>query len=154
MVTLFLNNTGTITATEDGAAEPVGCKTDTAGGLTSGSISLELPSTYFGTIPSNGTFPRLKLTATLEVSNAKPRLKTSVENRRIVVTSSGDRVIPFRGTNYDTEVVETLSYADAYKLRYVYEGTISKAPDVDTACLLYTSPSPRDQRGSRMPSSA
>ena len=32
MVTLFLNNTGTITATEDGAAVPVGCKTDTAGG--------------------------------------------------------------------------------------------------------------------------
>ena len=26
--------------------------------------------------------------------------------------------------------------------------------DVDTGCLLYTSPSPRDQRGSRMPSSA
>ena len=26
--------------------------------------------------------------------------------------------------------------------------------DVDTTCLLYTSPSPRDQRGSRMPSSA
>ena len=24
----------------------------------------------------------------------------------------------------------------------------------DSACLLYTSPSPRDQRGSRMPSSA
>jgi len=112
--------------------------TDTASGLTSGSISLELPSTYFGTIPSNGTFPRLKLTATLEVSNAKPRLKTSVENRRIVVTSSGDRVIPFRGTNYDTEVVETLSYADAYKLRYVYEGTISKAPDVDAAGNLIT----------------
>ena len=27
-------------------------------------------------------------------------------------------------------------------------------PDPSTACLLYTSPSPRDQRGSRMPSSA
>ena len=26
--------------------------------------------------------------------------------------------------------------------------------DVDKSCLLYTSPSPRDQRGSRMPSSA
>ena len=25
---------------------------------------------------------------------------------------------------------------------------------IDTNCLLYTSPSPRDQRGSRMPSSA
>ena len=30
----------------------------------------------------------------------------------------------------------------------------STADTVDTICLLYTSPSPRDQRGSRMPSSA
>ena len=30
----------------------------------------------------------------------------------------------------------------------------SKPADQDTGCLLYTSPSPRDQRGSRMPSSA
>ena len=29
-----------------------------------------------------------------------------------------------------------------------------KKGDVRKACLLYTSPSPRDQRGSRMPSSA
>ena len=28
------------------------------------------------------------------------------------------------------------------------------SPQKDKACLLYTSPSPRDQRGSRMPSSA
>ena len=28
------------------------------------------------------------------------------------------------------------------------------SPDLRTDCLLYTSPSPRDQRGSRMPSSA
>ena len=28
------------------------------------------------------------------------------------------------------------------------------AYDINTGCLLYTSPSPRDQRGSRMPSSA
>ena len=32
-------------------------------------------------------------------------------------------------------------------------GFISALPDNDI-CLLYTSPSPRDQRGSRMPSSA
>ena len=33
--------------------------------------------------------------------------------------------------------------------------TVSTAPDETTStCLLYTSPSPRDQRGSRMPSSA
>ena len=30
----------------------------------------------------------------------------------------------------------------------------SRALGADSACLLYTSPSPRDQRGSRMPSSA
>ena len=31
---------------------------------------------------------------------------------------------------------------------------VSAATGTDTGCLLYTSPSPRDQRGSRMPSSA
>ena len=108
--------------------------TDTASGLTSGSITLQLAANYFGGDPNNyGTFPKLKLTATLEVSNAKPRLKTSVSNKRIIVASSGDRVIPFRGTDYDTEVIEILSYADAYKLRYVYEGTSSQPPEVDSA---------------------
>ena len=38
------------------------------------------------------------------------------------------------------------------------EGSSSKRPGDETGvnwiCLLYTSPSPRDQRGSRMPSSA
>ena len=67
----------------------------------------------------------------MEVENAKPRLKTSIQNKRIVVDAAGDRVIPFRGTDYDSDVVETLSFSDAYKLRYVYEGT--------STCLLYTS---------------
>ena len=31
---------------------------------------------------------------------------------------------------------------------------LEELPDDDWVCLLYTSPSPRDQRGSRMPSSA
>jgi len=107
--------------------------TDTASGLTSGSISLRLPSDYFGTIPNNGTFPKLKLTATLEVVNAKPRLKTAIKNKRIVVSSSGDRVVPFRGTDYDSEIVEILSYSDAYKLRYIYEGTSAQPPEIDSA---------------------
>ena len=117
----------------DKDAVTISSSTDTASGLTAGSISLELPSTYFGTIPTNGTFPKLKLTATLEVENAKPRIKTAIERRRIVVTSSGDRVIPFRGSNYDTDVVEVLSYSDAYKLLYVYEGSATRPPNVDTA---------------------
>ena len=117
----------------DPDAVEISSSTDTASGLTSGSISLQLPSTYFGTIPANGTFPKLKLTATLEVSNAKPRLKTVVRNKRIIINSSGDRVVPFRGTDYDVEVVEILSYSDAFKLRYVYEGTSAQPPDVDSA---------------------
>ena len=114
-------------------AVEVTSSTDTASGLTSGSISLQLPSNYFGTIPTNGTYPKLKLTATLEVSNAKPRLKTVIRNKRITVTSAGDRVVPLRGTDYDTEVVEILSYSDAFKLKYVYEGTSSQPPQIDTA---------------------
>ncbi|MFZ9728364.1 MAG: hypothetical protein ACO3CD_05065, partial [Candidatus Nanopelagicaceae bacterium] len=119
-------------------AVEISSSTDTTSGLTSGSISLQLTSDYFGTIPTNGSFPKLKLTATLEVSNAKPRLKTAVRNKRIVVTSAGDRVIPLRGSDYDTEVIETLSYSDVFKLRYVYEGTPSQPPEVDTAGNLVT----------------
>ena len=124
--------TGDIVFLEEDAVE-ISSATDTASGLTSGSISLALPSNYFGDIPSNGTYPKLKLTATLEVSNAKPRLKTVVRNKRITVTSAGDRVVPLRGTDYDTEVVEILSYSDAFKLKYVYEGTSSQPPQIDTA---------------------
>ena len=38
----------------------------------------------------------------------------------------------------------------------IVEGNVSipKVPKLTYVCLLYTSPSPRDQRGSRMPSSA
>ena len=110
--------------------------TDTASGLTSGSIQFNLPTSYFNTNfegESNYVAPELKLSATLEVSNAKPRLKTSVANKRIVVDSAGDRVIPFRGTDYDSDVVETLSYSDAYRLRYVYEGTSTQPPEIDSA---------------------
>ena len=77
--------------------------TDSASGLTSGSVKLNLPADYFGSIPTGGIYPTLKLTATLEVKKAKPRLKTSVVNRRIVVDSAGDRVIPLRGRDYDSE---------------------------------------------------
>ena len=86
-------------------AVEISAATDTASGLTSGSLSLDLPNNYFGTIPGNGTYPTLKLTATLEVTNAKPRLKTAIKNKRITVTSSGDRVIPFRGTDYDLSLI-------------------------------------------------
>ena len=113
--------------------------TDTSSGLTSGSISFNLPTNYFNSTTlteeqlATYTAPILKLSATIEVSNAKPRLKTAVRNRRIVVDSAGDRVIPFRGTNYDSDSVEVLSYSDAFRLLYVYEGTTTAPPEIDSA---------------------
>ena len=104
---------------------------DSASGLTSGSVTLNLPDTYFGTMPSNPTYPTLKLTATLEVTKAKPRLKTAVTNKRVIIDSAGDSVIPIRGTDYDTTTTTVYSYADVYKLKYVYMGSTADAPTVD-----------------------
>ena len=112
---------------------------DSASGLTSGSVTLNLPDNYFGSASSSySKFPTLKLTATLEVTKAKPRLKTSVANKRIVITSTGDSVIPFRGTDYDTTSVNVYTYADAYKLRYVYMGSPTEAPVVDKNGVIVT----------------
>ena len=47
-------------------------------------------------------------------------------------------------TSRVTTMQQTFTYAEAFNQPLVW----------DTSCLLYTSPSPRDQRGSRMPSSA
>ena len=56
-----------------------------------------------------------------------------------------------RDSSYRESIVHDLEAA-IYRARRM---TIEGAAMVDIgACLLYTSPSPRDQRGSRMPSSA
>jgi len=111
--------------------------TDAASGLTSGSVKLNLPSNYFGST-SYTTYPTLKLTATLEVTKAKPRLKTANLNKRIIVESAGDKIVPFRGRDYDTESLDVFSYADAFNLRYVYEGSSSTPPVVDKSGNLVT----------------
>jgi hypothetical protein len=103
--------------------------TESTDGLTAGSITITLPSNFFGNISSN--FPKLKLSATIEISKAKPRIKTAVKNKRIVIVSSGDKVIPLRGQDYDTEEVEILSYSDAFNIRYIYEGSSTNPPTVD-----------------------
>ena len=53
-----------------------------------------------------------------------------------------------------TSVLRIPSGTQANRPTGVSPGTIRFNTDTDSACLLYTSPSPRDQRGSRMPSSA
>ena len=105
----------------------------TANEVSAGAFRIKnLPSNYFGII-SDGNYPKLKLTATVEISQARPRLKTAIRNRRLIIVSSGDRVIPLRGQDYDSDVIQTYSYSDVFKLRYIYEGTTSNPPTVDSA---------------------
>lgn len=123
--------------------------------LTAGSVTLNFPENHFGDIDEIRTkledraanpvagdpaftlpdinFPTLKLTATLEVSKAKPRLKTAIRNKRIIVQASGTNVVPLTGQEYEGETIQINSYADVFKLRYVYEGSISSPPSVDAA---------------------
>ena len=51
-------------------------------------------------------------------------------------------------------VAQTRSIEPAGSRVVTYKSTADRAAVRAQACLLYTSPSPRDQRGSRMPSSA
>jgi len=103
--------------------------TDETSGLSSGSITLTFPSNYFGSNVTN--FPKLKLTATIEISKGRPKLKTAVRDRRIIIRAAGDRVIPLRGINYDDESTESFSYSDAFAIKYIYEGSASSPPTVD-----------------------
>ena len=103
--------------------------TDEASGLSSGSVTLSFPQNYFGNNVSN--FPKLKLTATIEVSKGRPKLKTAVRNKRIVIRSAGDRVLPLRGIDYDSDSTESYTYSDVFSIKYIYEGSGSAPPTVD-----------------------
>ena len=62
-----------------------------------------------------------------------------------------DMLVVGQTSNYDCTIDETLPFSSSFK-------TFIRSPRAPkgmfTRCLLYTSPSPRDKRQSRMPSSA
>tara|TARA_R100001082_G_scaffold47964_1_gene25713 strand:- start:629 stop:8848 length:8220 start_codon:yes stop_codon:yes gene_type:complete len=131
---------GNATAVETGdivyvpaSAVDVATSTDTATGLTAGSVSITLPTNYFGEVTGAGVFPTLKLTATLEITKSRPRLKTIVKNKQIVIKPVGDRVLPLRGQDINATEINAVSYSDVVKLNYVYEGSSTAPPNVDTA---------------------
>lgn len=103
---------------------------DDATGTTAGSVTISLPNSFFGTIANYEAF-KIKLTATIEVEKSKPRLKTSVKNKKIVIYSPGDRVIPFRGVDIEGETSDVLSYSDVFNFKHVYEGSPTVPPVVD-----------------------
>ena len=117
-------------------AVSVAASTDTTTGLTAGSVTVTLSSTYFGALSGGSTYPKLKLTATLEVTKARPRLKTIIRNKKVVITPSGDKVIPIRGQDQDASEINTVSYSDVIKLNYIYEGSTTAPPQIDSSGTL------------------
>ena len=83
----------------------------------------------------------------------------SAEGRHVVILGGGDTGADCIGTAHRQGAASVTTLAIGQQLpveRPVHQPwpTIPKVHQQTTACLLYTSPSPRDQRGSRMPSSA
>lgn len=103
---------------------------DDATGTTSGSVVVSLSDNFFGIITNYETF-KIKLTATIQVEKSKPRLKSIVKNKKIVIYSPGDRVIPFRGVDISGSTSEIFSYSDVINFKAVYEGSSSVPPSVD-----------------------
>ena len=76
-----------------------------------------------------------------------------VTARDIIDESTGEVLMPCN-TIITEEVLETLMEAEVANIETIYTNDLDSGPYVSDTCLLYTSPSPRDKRQSRMPSSA
>ena len=101
-------------------------------------------TTYKPTLYSIEIDGRLLLDNGVTPTDNFPSISSSVR----ASTTSGLSVVTFTGTGSNETVAHGLS-AEPYLLL-----TKCREAGFNWACLLYTSPSPRDQRGSRMPSSA
>ena len=81
-------------------------------------------------------------------------LKTTQEGSRV---EEGDFLVQLDATSFEKELeTQNVSVATA-QTRLIQAETLletAKASEQEYICLLYTSPSPRDKRQSRMPSSA
>lgn len=103
--------------------------------LSSGGVSISLDNLTFRNDASAASNVVLKLTATIEITKASAKTKTAIRNKRIVVTSVGDKVIPLRGYDYDEQTADIISYSDCFgeygnDIR-VFEGSISNPPVLD-----------------------
>ena len=108
---------------------------DQVSALSSGGVSITLDNLTFRSDASSASNVVLKLTATIEVDKASPKTKTAIRNKRVVVVSSGDKVIPIRGYDYDAKTADVISYADVFgsygtDIR-VFEGSVSNPPTLD-----------------------
>ena len=88
-------------------------------------------------------------TQEIQCLECKDVLLAVMGERKTLVCSCGAVKV-----NVHSNYISTESNSDNYELGEIQEIDSSYVPLLPNPCLLYTSPSPRDQRGSRMPSSA
>ena len=69
----------------------------------------------------------------MELTKARPRLKTVVRDRRIIITPAKDNILPLRGQDQESAEIKTVSYSDVFKINYIYEGSTTAAPQIDSA---------------------
>ena len=62
--------------------------------------------------------------------------------------------VPFKADKDQRQSVLFFENPESDKVMLYSHGNCASISLITESCLLYTSPSPRDQRGSRMPSSA
>ena len=147
----------------------LGVRLDSGGG-TNGATATSYGGTVFPS-KSNGeavdNFSSLGLTAKAKVSQTELKLGTLQPKLPVIVTNDG-RLLPqtWQGGQLSSGDIKDLTLIggqieqvkgrnSSNNEQLSISGANSRASTGrDSNCLLYTSPSPRDQRGSRMPSSA
>ena len=111
---------------------------------------------------------KLMLKAQQEYENTKdPRLLNLIsqyKNKQMALKIALNSAYGAIGNQYfrfyDIRIAEAVTYGGQLSIRWIeialnkYLNELLKTENVDYICLLYTSPSPRDKRQSRMPSSA
>ena len=91
----------------------------------------------------------------LKEKNLRTRRLFRNNGRSLVIAMDHARVFDtVTGLKNIAGVVRAVRAGGADSILTPWGSTVAAAEALDGGCLLYTSPSPRDQRGSRMPSSA
>ena len=110
--------------------------------------------------PSQGDEPTFAI-AIHGGSGGKPlamdaETKAAFEAAMEEALNKGKAILEEGGTSMDA-VQQVISQLEDHPIFNAGKGAVCNVNgnfELDASCLLYTSPSPRDQRGSRMPSSA